>query len=232
VAGATRDQRSTARDGSDRIARIARWLNIPVKSKAVTELVLVHEDGDTIGRWPIEEVRGAEDSLAYRIDAILVDAANDTKNTITARLSWMAGDVAWQSKTFRATPEAGEQESIRPLDGSMLASLQAGQRHTEALACQLATITQRSEERVERMLGIYERMLESVLVRLGDSEERRAAAEEREHATLELAEQAAAQAEEAQARVEAAAAAKDDPFGKVIEIAARQISAGTAGGKP
>lgn len=227
MAGETRGERRGARDGSDRIARIARWLNIPIKNPNLTELALVLEDGDVIGRWPIDDVRGAEDSTAYRVDAILLDAANDAGTTLTARLSWMAGDVAWSSKAFRAKCDGAELENVRPLDGSMQSMLQASQRHTEALACQLATITSRSEERVERVLTIYERMLSSVLERLGDAERRRDEAEVREQQTLELAEQAAEQAEEATAEAEAAIASKSDPMGKVIEIATKQLLSGS-----
>lgn len=224
MAGSTREARRGAQDGSDRIARIARWLNIPVKNPKVDELALYLEEGECIGRWPRADVLGAEDSLAYRIDAILLDAANDAGTTLTGRLSWMAGDVAWQSRGFRAKCDREEAETIRPLDGSLASMLQANQRHTEALASQIATITQRSEERVERFMGIYETMLDKVLGQLDTSERRRLMAEEREQEALALAEGAAAEAESAAADAEAAG--KTDTMGQVIEIATKQLMQG------
>lgn len=225
-----RGERRGARDGSDRVARIARWLHVPVKSPKVTELVLACDDGDTLGRWPRDEVVGAEDSLAYRIDAVLLDAANDAATTISARLSWCTEDgTQWASKGFRARCEKEEAESVRTLDGSHLSTLQALQRHTEAAWAQLATVVNRGEERVERMMGIQERMLEKVLGHLEVSEDKRAAAEQAEAAALELADAAADAAEAAQADADAAAAGKDDPLGKVIEITTKQLMSGAAG---
>lgn len=220
-------ERRGARDGSDRIARIARWLAQPVKSKAVVELVLSKEDGDTLGRWPREDV---DEGLAYRIDAIILDAANDEGTTIGARLAWCTEDgTSWASKGFRARCDAESAEKVRELDGSSLSTLQALQRHTEAAWSTVATVVSRSEERVERILGIQERMIEKVLSHLDTSEKRREAAEAAEAEALELAQTAADAAEQAQADADAAAAGKDDPMGKVIEIATKQLMSGAAG---
>ncbi len=227
MAGATRDDRRGARDGSDRIARIGRWLATPVKSKNVDRLSLTLESGEGLGSWDIEDVRGAEDAMAYRIDSLLLDAANDEGTTITARLAWMAGESVWLSKNFRAKCDVSEQEHVRPLDGSTQSLLQQMQRHNEAYASQIAQFSARSEDRVERQLGIFERMLGVVLSRLEDAEVRRYDAEAREVAALELAEKAAGAAESAQAEAEQAVNAKDDTMGKVIEIATKQLMGGS-----
>ena len=231
MAGSTRDERRGARDGSDRVARIARWLATPVRNSAVDRLALTLEDGDVLGSWDVADVRGAEDALAYRIDALLIDAANDALTTINARLAWMAGETAWLSKAFRARCDAAELEHVKPLDGSNLSWLQQSQRHTEALASQIATITNRSEERIERVLSIYERMMSAVLTRLQDAEQRLSDAEHNEAAALQLAETAQASAEQAQAEAEQVANAGNDTMGRVIEIATKQLLAGTQAAK-
>lgn len=224
MAGSTRDDRRGARDGNDRIARIARWLHLPVASSSVDRLVLMLEDGDTLGSWPRADVLGAEDAIAYKVDAVLVDSANDQGTTVTARLAWFAGDSAWASKTFRAPCDAAHAETIRPLDGTLMSMLQANQRHTEALAQQIATFNLRSDERVERFFGVMERVMTLTLTRLEDAEQRRAEAEAREVQALELAEQATSAAETAKADAEAAA--NDDTIGKIVEIGTKQLLAG------
>lgn len=217
-------ERRGARDGNDRVARIARWLNQPVKSPSVTELVLDLEDGEVLGRWPRDDVSTL---LAPDIDAILLDAANDAATTIGARLAWVTADgTRWASKGFRARCADGEQEHIRPLDGSLASQLQQNQRHTEALAGQLAQMTARSDERFEKQMGIFVTLNGVLLKQLELSEKRREAAEEREQQTLDLAEAAAEQAEAAAQDAAAAQAQKDDPMGKVIEIATKQLLSG------
>jgi hypothetical protein len=226
-----RDRRGL-KDGNDRIARIARFLSTPVKNPNVAELVLTlldGEDSEVLARWPKDD---ASTEMAYQIDAMLLDAANDAATTIDARLAWVTTDgVTWLSKNFRARCTQTEQENVRPLDGTMQSMLQQNQRHTEALAAQLAQITNRSEERFERSMSIFTGLQEMLLRQVESSERRRLEAEEREQETLELAEQAAGQAEEAAAEVAAAGAGKDDPMGKVIEIAARQLMSGGAAAK-
>jgi hypothetical protein len=217
-------ERRGARDGNDRVARIARFLSVPVKSAAVTELVLELEEGDVLGRWARSDVESVR--LPFEIDALLLDAANDRGTTVGAVLAWMADDKKHLSKGFRARCDKDEAETVRPLDGSMESWLQGAQRHVEVLVQQTATFTARSEERVERFLGIQERMIDKLLQHLDRSERLRVLAEEREQEAIDLADQAADAAESAAADAEAAAASKQDPFAQVIDIGVKQLMTG------
>lgn len=226
-------ERRGVRDGSDRIARIARFLATKVTSKLVTELVLSLLDGDDAGevlaRWDRDDVTT---ELAYQIDAMILDAANDAATTVNARLAWVTSEGAtYLSKNFRAKCDQSEQEHVRPLDGTMQSMLQQNQRHTEALAAQLAQMCARQDDRFEKTLNIVTGMQELLLQQVARSEMRANEAEEREQATLELADQAASQAEEAAAEADEAKRGKGDTMGQVIEIAAKQLAAGMGAAK-
>jgi hypothetical protein len=213
-------ERRGIRDGSDRIARIGRWLAAKPVSASVTELVLSLEDGDVLGRWPVDRVTV---HMAMDINALILDAANDAGTTIGAKLTWMRdGESPYLSKGFRAKCDDEDRENVRPLDGTMTSFLSQSQRHTEALASQVAQFCSNSEARVERFLAIQERMLEKVLDQLDVSERRRLAAEHAEQEALDLANQATEAGEQAAMAAEAAKDEKD-PMGQIIEITAKQL---------
>jgi len=221
-------ERRGLRDGSDRVARIARWLAAKPLNADVTELTLTLEDGDVLGRWPVDRV---VPSMAPDINALILDAANDAGTTIGARLAWVrADDSPYLSKGFRAKCDDEDRENVRPLDGTMTSFLSQSQRHTEALASQVAQFCANSEQRVERFLAIQERMLDKVLDQLDVADKRRLAAETREQEALELAHEAAEAGEAAAAEAEAAKEGKD-PMGQVIEIATKQLLSGGSEGK-
>ena len=217
-------ERRGLRDGADRVARIARWLAGKPSDPSVTELVLSLEEGDVLGRWPADRVVM---SMAPEINALILDAANDAGTTVGAKLTWVRdNDTPYLSKGFRAKCDDEDRENVRPLDGTMTSFLSQSQRHTEALASQVAQFCANSEARVERFLAIQERMLDKVLDQLDVSEKRRLLAEQSEQEALALANDAAEAGELAAAEAEAAKDGKD-PMGQVIEIAAKQLLSGS-----
>lgn len=217
--------RRGVRDGSDRIARIGRWLHNKPSNKNVVELGLFLDGGqETLARWKVDEVFT---ELAPSIDALLLDAANDSGTTVSAQLTWLLEDGSpWLTKGFRARPDKDQVENVRPLDGSMASIITQMQRHNEAYASQLALITTRTDDRWERVLGLYERTIENLAKKVEVSEQVVAAAQEREAEALDLAETAAERAEAAQHDAEEAREQKDDPLAKVIEITAKQLMSG------
>jgi hypothetical protein len=217
-------ERRGLRDGSDRIARIARWLSAKPVNADVRELVLSLEDGDVLGRWPVDTVLP---SMAPAINDLILDAANDAGSTIGAKLHWeRENGTSYLSKGFRAKCDDEDRETVRPLDGSMMSLLSANQRHTEALAQQVAQFCAGSEARVERFLAIQERLIEKLCVQLDNSEKRRVQAEAGEQEALELATTAMESGEAAVKEAAEVVAQKDDVVSKVIDIGIKQLTGG------
>lgn len=219
--------RRGVRDGNDRIARIGRWLATPPVSADVVALVLsVHgnanDEPEIVGRW---ERKLVTVELAHHLNALICDAANDRATTISATLAWVrADDTVYLSKGFRAVCDDSEKEHVRPLDGSMLSMLAQEQRHNEAFASQLALMSARQDERWERVLGLYERTIETLSARLAATDAALSEARDREERALELAEQATDAAAEADKAAQTAS--QGDPLGQVIDLAAKQLLAG------
>lgn len=213
-------------DGNDRVARIARWLQLNGHPEGATELTLEcgasADERELVARWPKDSVSR---ELAYAINDLIQDQADDAGSTVSAMLAWVRADgSAYLSKGFRAVCKAENLEMVRPLDSSVQSQIAQLQRHNEAYAAQLAQITTRQDERWERVLGIYERTIENLVAqRDGAISEAEAARLERDQA-VELAETAAAAAEKANER--AAEAAESDHLSQVIDIGVKQLLAG------
>lgn len=219
-------QRRGPQDGNDRVARIARWLatNLdPVGAKELTlECGMSGDERELVARWAKSDV---QPELAYKINDLLQDFADDHGSTTSGMLAWVRDDgSSYLSKGFRAVCKAENLEMIRPLDSTVQSQISQLQRHNEAYAAQLAQISSRQDERWERVLGLYERTIEALVGQrdhaVADAETAR---HERDQA-LELADTAASEAE----RV--AEAAKDaterDQLSKVIDIGVKQLLAG------
>jgi hypothetical protein len=224
-------QRRGPRDGNDRLARIARWIGQTLTPGLPQDCTLVlscapSAEADVVSRW---EQSLACIELAHEINALITDYANDSGTTCNATLAWLRADGSgWSAKSFRATCDEQDRENIQPLDATVQSQITQLQRHCEAYAQQIAGMIdrsssnqQRTDERFERVLGHYERMIDTLSARLDAAETQRMHALEREADALELAENAASAAEEADKR--AAEAGQSDPLGQVIEIASRQL---------
>lgn len=216
-------------DGNDRVARIARWLASTSKPHAATELTLEcglsNDEREIVSRWAKADV-GPE--LAYAINDLIQDFADDHGSTTSAMLSWVREDgSSYLAKGFRAVCKAENLEMVRPLDSSVASQISQLQRHCEAYAAQLALVSSRQDERWERVLGLYERTIET-LVHQRDSAvgEAEAARVERDQA-IELADTAAVEAERANERAEEAA--EQDQFANVVKIGMKQLLSGGGG---
>lgn len=216
-------------DGNDRVARIARWLRQTDKPTGAIELTLEcgasNDERELVARWKKDEV---SPELAYAINDLIQDQADDSGNTISAMLTWVREDgSSYLSKGFRAVCKAENLEMVRPLDATNISIISQLQRHNEALAAQNAALTARQDDRWERVLGIYERTIET-LVHQRDSAvtEAESAKVERDQA-IELADTAADEAERARAAAEAAG--EKDQLSNVIELGVKQLFSG--GGK-
>lgn len=213
-------------DGNDRVARIARWLKQTDQPAGAVELTLEcgssADEREMVSRWKKADVLP---ELAYAINDLIQDQADDAGSTISAILTWVREDgSSYLSKGFRAVCKAENLEMIRPLDSSVQSQISQLQRHNEAYAAQLAQIATRQDDRWERVLGIYERTIAS-LVEQRDAavNDAQTARDERDQA-IELADTAASEAERA---AEVAEQAKQgDQLSKVIDIGVKQLLAG------
>lgn len=213
-------------DGNDRVARIARWLRQTDKPAGAQELTLEcgtsNDERELVARWKKDEV---SPELAYAINDLIQDQADDSGNTISAMLTWVREDgSSYLSKGFRAVCKAENLEMVRPLDATNISIISQLQRHNEALAAQNAALTARQDDRWERVLGIYERTIET-LVHQRDSAvgEAESAKVERDQA-IELADTAASEAE--RAREAAKQAGEKDQLSNVIELGVKQLLTG------
>jgi hypothetical protein len=212
-------------DGNDRVARIARWLKQTDQPAGAVELTLecgTNDEREMVSRWRKADVLP---ELAYAINDLIQDQADDSGSTISAMLTWVREDgSAYLTKGFRATCKAENLEMVRPLDATNVSIISQLQRHNEALAATVSTIATRQDERWERVLGLYERTIET-LVHQRDAavSDAQLARDERDQA-IELADTAASEAERA---AEAAEQAKQgDQLSKVIDIGVKQLLAG------
>lgn len=219
-------QRRGPQDGNDRIARIARWLRQTEKPGGAVELTLEcgtsNDERELVSRWKKDAV---EPELAYAINDLIQDQADDAGSTISAMLTWVREDgSSYLSKGFRAVCKAENLEMVRPLDASTTSIISQLQRYNEALSGQLLSLSTRQDDRWERVLTLYERTIEKLV------DQRDTAVVEAENARLErdqaveLAETAAAEAEKAHAVAEEA---KDkDELANVVKIGVKQLLSG------
>jgi hypothetical protein len=211
------------RDGGDRIATIARWLDVPVMSERVTELVLEcatsDQDPQVMARWARDEVNP---ELAPAIASLIQDSANDLGTTVSALLYWGCADgTKWRSKAFRALCDDAMKENVRPLDGSSLSIITQLQRSVEAKDRMMIEMFRASGERHKAELEILDRMLARVEQRATDAETEATELEQAAEQATAAAEHAARVAEQA---IEAAEEkAGDDKVANVINIVARQL---------
>ena len=131
---ATRQERSSLRDGNGRVARLARWLAQPPSSEKVDALVLeVKEDGEwkRLQIWKREEV---QQQLATLIDGTVTDLANELGQYLTARVVWMetATGAYWTEHALRVQPE--DMEGSQAFDGTAQSIAIQNQRHQERTA--------------------------------------------------------------------------------------------------
>jgi hypothetical protein len=219
------------RDGNDRIARIARFLaeprqTIPDGCTLVLLCSAPNGDPDVVSGW---EPSLVTPDLAHEINALITDYANDMGTTCNATVAWRRADESiWRSKPFRAVCDTEDRENVQALDSTVTSQITQLQRHCEANAQLISQMVdrsgamgQRNDERFERMLGHYERMIDSLMERLNVAETQRTLALEERDNSLELAAQASDAAEAANERADNAG--KGDPLGQVIEIASRQL---------
>lgn len=211
------------RDGSDRAATIARWLDVLVTSERVTELVLECSTADhepqVMARWDRNEVTP---ELATAINALIADSANDLGTTVSALLYWGCADgTKWRSKAFRAMCDDVLREHARPLDGSSLSIITQLQRSVEAKDRMMIEMFRTSGERHKTELEILDRMLARLEQRATDAESREAELEDAAELATAEAERAARVAEQAIATAEERAG--DDKVANVINIVARQL---------
>lgn len=228
--------RRGVRDGNNRIARIARWIGGSSPSESITTLALevtASEETEMVAAWPRKDV---SEQLAYEINRLIEDAANDRGQTVSALLYWAREDgVRWLSKSFRATPDDDNREVVRPLDGTQLSVIQALQRHNEALAQTNVQLSTRAEEKYLRLMELYDRTLERQSKQIDDLvatvaaiQEERDVARDDAQTAAELANEAAETAEKA---VEAAERAKEsDTLSTIVETGMKQLMTGIGGG--
>jgi hypothetical protein len=213
------------RDGSDRTATIARWLDVLITSERVTELVLeigtADKDPDVMARWDRTEVTP---ELAPAINALIADSANDLGTTVSALLYWGCADgTKWRSKAFRAMCDDTLREHARPLDGSSLSIITQLQRSVEAKDRMMIEMFRASGDRHKAELEILDRMLARLEQRATNAETEAAELEETAELATAEAERAARVAEQAIAKAEEKAG--DDKVANVINIVARQLMA-------
>lgn len=222
-------QRRGPQDGNDRVARIARWLRQNGQPAGAKELTLecgsTNDERELVARWPKAD---ASPELAYAINDLIQDHADDSGSTVSAMLSWVRDDgTPYLSKGFRAVCKAENLEMVRPLDASTTSIISQLQRYNEGLSAQLLTMTTKQDDRWERVLGLYERTIETLVAQRDTAtvvaEEMKV---ERDEA-IELAETAASEAE--RARDAAADAKATDHLSNVIELGVKQLIAGSGG---
>jgi len=227
-------ERRGLQDGNDRVATIARWLSQPPQSDRVVELVLLSKAGDdefsVVARYKRENVTR---DLAVELSNLCQDQADDVGGQISARLEWRTEDgQAYASKALRARVQRADGSlPLEAWDSSSASIIAQTQRHNEILLRHVVDTTRlvadsidRSNERVERLFGYVDRVLEKLSARADAAESDLAQlAAERDQAVA-VAEEAVAQADEAVATAEANMA--NDKLAKVIEIGQQALLGG------